>query len=200
MKCPVCGKRFEVLWPQLWRYKRGTKYLCSYGCMREIDEGGRDMERKLTDEMKAEAVRIALEGGEYCKYLRECGSLNPSAHWTLIKRKIMKEDPETYEKLAKLTGRKPKAEDMPAPKGGGEWLKAEPEEKKTERSAFNAIVNPLPVRAVGSRVREDCSYTVTPEGEMYLGNGGMWFQLPAEKWREFSKEILTALEQLGVEK
>lgn len=37
MKCPVCGKRFEVLWPNQWVYKRGNKYICSWGCIRRYD-------------------------------------------------------------------------------------------------------------------------------------------------------------------
>ena len=106
MKCPVCGKRFPVLYQTIWTYKRGGNYLCSYDCMRRYDRGEIGMEQKITKEMREEAVRIALKGGNYLKYLRECGSGNPSAHWALIKKKMMKNDPETYEKLAKLTVRK----------------------------------------------------------------------------------------------
>lgn len=35
--CPECGKAFDVLWPQLWRYKRGQLYLCSWKCLRSFD-------------------------------------------------------------------------------------------------------------------------------------------------------------------
>ena len=35
--CPVCGKCFDVLWPHLWRYKRGKSFLCSWKCLRLID-------------------------------------------------------------------------------------------------------------------------------------------------------------------
>ena len=38
--CPVCGKAFDVLWPQLWRYKRGQLYLCSWKHLRLFDEKG----------------------------------------------------------------------------------------------------------------------------------------------------------------
>ena len=37
MKCPVCGKRFDVLWPNQWAYKRGNKFICSWGCIRKYD-------------------------------------------------------------------------------------------------------------------------------------------------------------------
>lgn len=37
-ECPECGKVFDVLWPQLWQYKRGTKFICSWSCLRKFDE------------------------------------------------------------------------------------------------------------------------------------------------------------------
>ena len=123
MKCPVCGKRFPVLYQTIWTYKRGGNYLCSYDCMRRYDRGEIGMEQKITKEMREEAVRIALKGGNYLKYLRECGSGNPSAHWALIKKALMKKDPETYEKLAKLPDKRKKPEIPEAP------VKAEVPEK-----------------------------------------------------------------------
>ena len=113
--CPVCGKAFEVLWPQKYRYKRMNRFLCSYGCMRAIDKGEASMKKKITDEMVREAVRIALEGGDVRMYLADCGSKNPSAHWAQIKKNMMKDDPETYEKLAKLPDKRKKSEIPEAP-------------------------------------------------------------------------------------
>ena len=37
-ECPVCGKEFDILYPHLWKYARGTKFLCSWGCLRKFDE------------------------------------------------------------------------------------------------------------------------------------------------------------------
>ena len=37
MKCPVCGKDFDVLWPNHWVYKRGNNFICSWGCIRKYD-------------------------------------------------------------------------------------------------------------------------------------------------------------------
>ena len=39
-QCAVCRKQFDVLWPELWTYKRGAKYLCSWKCLRLFDEKG----------------------------------------------------------------------------------------------------------------------------------------------------------------
>ena len=36
-KCMECGKKFDILYPHLWKYKRNGRWLCSYGCMRAYD-------------------------------------------------------------------------------------------------------------------------------------------------------------------
>ena len=41
MICHQCGKEFDVLYPDLWRYKRGNKWFCSWHCLR-ADEKGED--------------------------------------------------------------------------------------------------------------------------------------------------------------
>ena len=73
-------------------------------------------------------------------------------------------------------------------------------DKEPEPTRFNAIVNPLPVCAVRSRVLEDTKYMIDMDsGEMILGENENLFRLSSDEWKTFSKEILTALEQLGVE-
>lgn len=53
-KCRVCGKTFDVLWPEMWRYKRGTDakytYFCSWKCLREHDRKAE--EKKMEKESK----------------------------------------------------------------------------------------------------------------------------------------------------
>ena len=53
-KCRVCGKTFDVLWPEMWRYKRGTDakytYFCSWKCLREYDRKAE--EKKMEKESK----------------------------------------------------------------------------------------------------------------------------------------------------
>ena len=43
MICNQCGKEFDVLYPDLWRYKRGTqfrtKWFCSWHCLRADERG-----------------------------------------------------------------------------------------------------------------------------------------------------------------
>ena len=46
-KCMECGKKFDILWPHLWQYKRKGQWLCSYSCMRAYDrKEAEDMETK----------------------------------------------------------------------------------------------------------------------------------------------------------
>ena len=47
-KCRICGKEFEVLYPELWRYVRAKRYLCSWKCLRLYDQkGSEDMYKKV---------------------------------------------------------------------------------------------------------------------------------------------------------
>lgn len=52
--CPVCGKGFDILWPHLWRYKRGNSYLCSWKCLRLTDKTS---ERKKEDEVNKTPIK-----------------------------------------------------------------------------------------------------------------------------------------------
>ena len=35
--CPICGKAFDVLYPDIWRYKRNNQFICSWKCIRLFD-------------------------------------------------------------------------------------------------------------------------------------------------------------------
>lgn len=104
--CPVCGKAFEVLWPQSYRYKRDGRYLCSYTCMRAKDRKDNEEMNTFTKEQKAKAVQIAMDGGDPKAFLKECGSKNPENLWYYIKNVLKKNDPETYQKLMKPAAQK----------------------------------------------------------------------------------------------
>ena len=113
-KCPVCGKEFDVLWPDLWRYKRngGTanywKYFCSWGCLRKYDKG-REQNTMLTDEQKRKAAYMAYNGENPLPYLKQCGMSNPTSAWQTV-RKWAREtvelvyDPDVEEEIEKARG------------------------------------------------------------------------------------------------
>ena len=64
-KCRECGKTFDVLWPEMYRYKRGTgtnyTYFCSWGCLRAYDRKteGKDMDGKRGRPAKKPVVEVA---------------------------------------------------------------------------------------------------------------------------------------------
>ena len=55
-RCDVCGKDFAILYPHLWRYKNGSKFFCSWHCLRAD-------ERKEEDEM----ARLKKDGTPWGK-------------------------------------------------------------------------------------------------------------------------------------
>lgn len=111
--CPVCGKSFDVLYPDLWRYKRGSLFLCSWSCLRQFDEGEKAM-NKITLKQKQKAVEIAISGGNPIEYLRSCGSTAPDKLWCYIKTVLKKKEPETFAKIPDLRRKKPEAPEAEA--------------------------------------------------------------------------------------
>ena len=191
--CRICGKRFDVLYPDIWAYRRGNtqqwKYFCSWGCLRKYDKEGekgsmgrprkdgtpaRKPERKpkveVTETLPEEArVELVYDPGIAEEYRRE--------------------HPEEYERMR---------EEMKMPN---------PDYQKFEDTSLvkqmETEMEKLEVCGVRSRVKKDCSYerVEQPAGrpcEMSLSNGGMWLQFTAEDWRKFATEIMLALQQLGL--
>lgn len=105
--CPVCGKAFDVLWPHLWAYKKNSKFVCSWGCLRAYEKEGKEMDKrqKVPDEAKKAAIAAALEGKDPYEPLRPYTS-NPKSLWTYMKQQLRKSDPETAAKLPDLRYRK----------------------------------------------------------------------------------------------
>ena len=100
-KCAWCGKRFGVLHTDLWAYKRGEKYFCSWKCLRANDKAkeGNSL-RKITLEDKKKAVEIAIGGGDPREFLKK-KCLDPTQAWNRIRNSVKDSDPETYAKLPK---------------------------------------------------------------------------------------------------
>ena len=53
-KCPMCGKKFEIMWCDLWAYKTqrygggGYKYYCSWHCLRAEERRHEKPKRPIT--------------------------------------------------------------------------------------------------------------------------------------------------------
>lgn len=190
MKCPVCGKVFDVLYPNLWRYRRDGRYICSFSCVRLIDKGETKME-KFTKEQRAEAIRIALEGGNPKEYLRSIGSTCPDNLWYYMKGQLRKNDPETYEQLAKVAGAKKPAEKAPVLKvDGALQIRTKAPEKVTVQPDDG-------FRICGVRGQLGSWHF---EGKVmdYSGINGDELYMPVEDWKLFLKELRKAAAMLGV--
>ena len=115
-KCPVCHKVFIVPSKSKWAYKKMSQLICSWTCLRALEmKKGEDkgMRAKVPDEVKQEAIRVAIAGGNPIEAL-EPYTRNPKAMWWAIKAKVKETDPETYAKLPDLRNmRKPAKEEKP---------------------------------------------------------------------------------------
>ena len=115
-KCPVCHKVFIVPSKSKWAYKKMSQLICSWTCLRALEmKKGEDkgMKAKVPDEVKQEAIRVAVAGGNPIETL-EPYTRNPKAMWWAIKAKVKETDPETYAKLPDLRNmRKPAKEEKP---------------------------------------------------------------------------------------
>ena len=116
-KCRNCGKRFTVLHPTRWAYKRPKgaryEYFCSWGCLRADEKKDERKEAEEVTKPKKTRIRrdkretlaelIELYEGE-CKapveFLQECGYRNPEDAWHEMKTWSKRNAPDLYEKLA----------------------------------------------------------------------------------------------------
>ena len=137
--CPVCKKKFFVMYPGLWGYKRGSKphnftYYCSWKCLRASEKKGEEKHmgarRLLTDEQKNHAVWLAISGEDPRPYLTECGSKNANAAWSAIRTAVKENDPETFAKLPRVIGHKKRPKTVTFQ--GKEYEKAEIETPEGE--------------------------------------------------------------------
>lgn len=116
--CPVCGRKFWVDWPHLWRFKADGIFFCRYNCKREMEKR-KEAEEKMaqmrnsTKEM-ARGLLDAMEAGkDPMDWLREQGYTNPEKAYQNIKARIKDRDPELAKRFPKVrAGRKKAAEEQ----------------------------------------------------------------------------------------
>lgn len=56
--CPICGKAFDVLYPDIWRYKRNNRFICSWKCIRLFD--GKE-ERQMKERASVKRTRMSQD-------------------------------------------------------------------------------------------------------------------------------------------
>lgn len=201
-KCPECGKEFDILYPTIWVYKSQGFYYCTYKCIRKHDKRGDedDLKRtKLTLEDKKGAVQIALTGGNYLDFLAKLGCKNPVQTWFSIKQTLKENDPETYSKLPKRCGGSPAKKTEPEkspvrkPKGKTYTVRLDTE---ISDEVIKYISRPLPVYSVRSLVT-GAFFNRDADGKYFRIYGDTTIKT-REQAEAFSKEILSAFDQLGV--
>lgn len=211
--CTECRKQRDVLYPELWRYKIGSKYFCSWGCLRK----GEQKMGKITLEMKKKAVQIALDGGNPFEYLESCGSKNPHGLWWTIKQNLKVADPDKY---AKLPNYKPGPAEGKLAVDKGMPKKIGPDGKEYERLELEAGGNyqlsvaedQMDKLKIDKPLMHSGKKAIGWEGDFgtyvydrkqgyidYESNDGDEISMPVDAWREWWKEIREVWQLMGVE-
>ena len=189
MICKICGKEFDVLYPTLWRYKRGAPehveaWLCSWSCLREYDR------RK-----EAKTMGRPRKDGTPAK--------KPE-------RKPKAEEPKVelvYDgSIAEEYKREQEAKKMPKP----EELTAEDRERFNEQQLTAQLINQLPKNIINGMDADDVQVTGirTALGEFRYDRPyrtidwrheelGEEISLPPEDWMKLAEEIPRVLRLLG---
>ena len=108
--CPVCGKHFDVLYKELWAYKKprtkgGYDFYCTWKCLRE-DEAIRKMKPKPVPEKRENKDRLAAlkelmaavkDGRDVYDYLKGMGYADPKDTLRKLRITAKKDAPEIYQ-------------------------------------------------------------------------------------------------------
>ena len=198
--CPVCKKEFEILHPQMWRYKINSEYVCSWGCLRKGEtKGVEPVKREIPQEAKKEAVRIAIEGGDPIEYLGKY-SVNPAGMWTYIRSVVKKKDPETFAKIPNLREKPPKKSlQVEKPKKPTK-APADKPKQDTPKKAEEPISQPdVQILRMISR-KTGVQYSLSNDRKQVFmeGDGGSILDMSIEKLPDFLQELPPICRQLGV--
>lgn len=197
--CPVCKKEFEILHPQMWRYKINSEYVCSWGCLRKGEtKGVEPVKREIPQEAKLEAVRIAIEGGDPIEYLGKY-SVNPAGMWTYIRSVVKKTDPETFAKIPNLREKPPKkslqVEKPKKPAKAPEEKQKQDAPKKEEEPISQPDVQILRLESKKTGIE----YSLSDDRQrMVMESGGDQFNVTLEQLPDFLQELPPICRQLGV--
>ena len=216
--CGECGKRFTVLYPHLWRYKRAKYYLCSWSCMRKFDrEGVENMgERRDRIEIAKTIIEMAKNGqggAPVTEYLAGLGYKNPVQAVADIKKYIREKAPDLYAQwpmryqgkattMGELEKEGTIPQEAPGFKGGKipesivtrvmENMMPAPEKREPAEDEFEYMV----IRSKVSKML----WEQEPNGEIFrMDMDDIHIKMTAEQWKVFLNEAPRALRKLGVE-
>ena len=223
-ECPVCKKEFDVLWPRLWTYKKDSVYWCSWKCFQAHNEQKKEkliMARtknspKMTKDMQQILIDLSISGGDYLGQLRAWGYTDPNGTMYKFRKKIEKEDPETYAKMQTIRKRtaepakkdphvveltekefaelsKPKTTTTKAKVQGP--VEVDRPTKKVTKPLMHSGLTACGWRGeFGSYIRDEKQDFL--DADLYEGD---LISMKVEDWKRFLKELYDAAALLGVD-
>ena len=105
--CPVCGKHFEVLYKDLWAYKKargkgGYDFYCTWKCLREAETNKKPKpepqkrENKERLQVLVELMAAVKDGRDAYNYLQGMGYADPKDTLRRLRITAKKDAPEIY--------------------------------------------------------------------------------------------------------
>lgn len=205
-KCPNCGKEFAVLWPSQWAYKRYSRFLCSWKCLREYDR----KEVVPMEVIKRDRAKIADEvieeiraGRNPILYLKSLGYGNPSQAYSDIRKMMKKSMPEKFAQLPEDLRAWNRQHAPETPEGNFGGLCPPPDEAEMpeipkQRKTGPIVTDGLTIRALEGKFG---TYQYKPkngyldyESHDYSGIVSM----TVSDWRMFLAEVRVVADLLGV--
>ena len=170
--CSECGKEFDVLYPDLWRYRTGTRWFCSWHCLR-ADERKRKEDYGMA-RLKKDGTQAKRPGPKKAEPVQCIAHVDPADLEEAMK--------DSIQQGLTLQG------------GVNYQLKVEEDRKEPE---FKYTVTGIGTEVGVFRVLDDgsiCWETSSPQ--MYQPKPHV-YMLPGE-WKDLIKILPEALRVLGV--
>ena len=198
--CPVCGKKFPILYPQIWVYKKQTtwnryKYFCSWTCLRADEKKGAEnnmarMKKDGTPAKKPGPKKTVIEKDIDKIYEAEQEAQDaPPETMGEAMGAIMDTANKFMDFCDEVTGAKQETRYTFAP--DGEHL-----QKITEPLRYDGFTVSAIRKDFGRYSRDTFNKT---EYLDYESNDGEEISMPVEAWRSFLKELYSAARVLGVD-
>lgn len=217
-RCGECGKDFAVLYPHLWRYRRGRAYFCSWKCLRIFD--GKEDEKNMKEAKKTRVFRDQIETGRQLadavergedpiEFLKGMGYGNPVHAFSNIIKKLREQAPEVAARIpARSGGKKPGRKPEEKPKVELVYDESIAEEYRREQAEKAKQPEPEPERderdiwstaAVRNRKMGTFYYDEKYRTVDWRHPYGEEISLPPEDWKWLGDHIGMILHTLGVD-
>lgn len=186
--CPVCSRSVVAHWPEFWPYRRGEAYYCSQNCydisltrdLNMLHDAARRRRGLKMARMKKDGMPAKRPGPKAKTIIEtpECGFMEV-------------EIPEKVPTV-KLDG----ALRIETPEAG----KVDVVEKHERSDFYNKIDNKLKIALLSDVLSDfDVQYRRFDDNMTLFADGiDQPLEMSRAEWIQFTKEILTALDQLGV--